>query len=163
MTEVPTYRARLRLEGAALAACGAVSAALVLALGDGATDGPVSTAVQLAVVALLLATVGVRSVLRSMRRAVELAPADLGTGEPTPLWQLPLIVAGLTGAFGFGAGWDAGLRIGGGCVIVGLAQAVLFQWLVAREEARRRQRFHRVAGSSLFTGTKLGAAPADHA
>ncbi len=159
MTGPPSYRARLRLEGAALAASGAVSAAAVLAFADGATDGPVSTAVQLLGVAALMATLGVRSVRKSMRAARDLASDDLGSGEPTPLWQLPLICAGLTLAFGFGVGWDAGLRIGGGCVIVGLAQAVLFERLVAREEARRGRRLYRVPGSSLFTGTKLGAAP----
>ena len=159
MTPPPTYRARLRLEGAALAGSGAVSAAAVLAFADDATDGPLSTAIQLLVVAALMATLGVRSVRRSLRAARELAPDAPGTGEPTPVWQLPLICAGLTLAFGFGAGWDAGLRIGGGCLIVGLAQAVLFERLVAREEARRGRRFYRVPGSSLFTGTKLGAAP----
>ena len=65
-------------------------------------------------------------------------------------------MAGLTLAFGFGAGWAAGLRIGGGCVVVGLAQAVLFERLVAARERRVRRSFVRVAGSSLFTGTKLG-------
>ena len=159
MSAPPTYRARLRLEGAALAGSGAVSAAAVLALTDDATRGPLSTVVQLLLVAALMATVGVRSVRRSMQNARELAIDDRGTGEPTPVWQLPLICAGLTLAFGFGAGWDAGLRIGGGCVVVGLAQAVLFERLVAREEARRGRRFYRVAGSSLFTGTKLGSAP----
>ena len=159
MSEPPGYRTRLRLEGAALAASGAVSAAAVLALADDATRGPLSTVVQLLVVAALMATLGVRSVRRSMRSAAELTAAELGTGEPTPLWQLPLICAALTLAFGLGAGWDAGLRIGGGCVVVGLAQAVLFASLVAREEERRDRRFYRVAGSSLFTGTKLGAAP----
>ena len=158
MTPPPSYRERLRLEGAALAAAGAVSAVLVLAFGDDATRGPLSTGVQLVVVAALMATVGVRSVRRSLRTAIDLPAADRTNGEPTPLWQLPLICAALTLGFGFGAGWDAGLRIGGGCVIVGLAQAVLFERLVAREEARRGRRFYRVAGSSLFTGTKLGAA-----
>lgn len=152
----PRYRDRLRLEGGALAVSGAVSAALVLAFGDDPTRGPVSTVVQLAIVALLMATLGVRSVRRSLQRAVPLRDAAARTGEPTPLWQLPLIVAGLTLGFGFLAGWDAGLRIGGGCVVVGLAQAVLFERLVASEEARRGGTFERVPGSSLFTGTKLG-------
>ena len=159
MTSPPRYRDRLRVEGAALAASGAVSAAAVLAFADDATRGPLSTGIQLLLVAALLATLGVRSVRRSLRAAVELPPDERGTGEPTPLWQLPLICGGLTLAFGFGAGWDAGLRIGGGCVLVGIAQAVLFHGLVAREEARRGRRFYRVVGSSLFTGTKLGAAP----
>ncbi len=154
-----SYRERLRLEGAALAASGAVSAMVVLAFGDGATDGPVSTVVQLLAVAVLMATAGAWSVRRSMRAATSLPVDAVGSGEPTPLWQLPAICAGLTLAFGFGVGWDAGLRIGGGCVIVGVAQAVLFERLVAREEARSGRRFFRVPGSSLFTGTKLGGAP----
>lgn len=159
MTRPPSYRARLRLEGAALAGSGAASAVLVLAFADDATRGPLSTVLQLLAVAVLMGTVGARSVRRSLRAAVELPAADRTTGEPTPLWQLPLICAALTLAFGLGAGWDAGLRIGGGCLIVGLAQAVLFERLVAREEARRGRRFYRVPGSSLFTGTKLGAVP----
>jgi hypothetical protein len=159
VTSPPSYRERLRLEGAVLAGSGAVSAVVVLALGDDATRGPLSTVVQLLVVAALMGTVGVRSVRRALRAAVELPAGDRTSGEPTPLWQLPLICSVLTVGFGFGAGWDAGLRAGGGCLIVGLAQAVLFERLVAREEARRGRRFYRVPGSSLFTGTKLGAAP----
>lgn len=155
----PTYRQRLRLEGATLAAWGAISAVAVLALADGAGDNSASTVIQLGVVAALMATIGVWSVNRSMERATELDPGRGGTGEPTPLWQLPLIVAALTLAFGFGVGWDAALRIGGGCVIVGLAQAVLFERLVAVREARSSTQFHRVVGSSLLTGTKLGAVP----
>ncbi len=153
-----TYRRRLRLEGGTLAACGLLGAVLVLLFGDGAGRGPASTAAQLVIVAILMATLGVRSVRRSMQAARPLTAATVGTGEPTPLWQLPVICAVLTLGFGFGVGWDAGLRIGGGCLIVGLAQAVLFAWLVGREEARRGRRFYRVPGSSLFTGTKLGAA-----
>jgi hypothetical protein len=156
---IPSYRERLRAEGAMLAAAGAVAGVLVIALTDEATQNMVSTVVQLAIVAALMATLGVRSVRRSMAAAVPLDPDDAGTGEPTPLWLHPLIVAGLTLGFGVPAGWDAGLRVGGGCVIVGLAQAVLFERLVAREEQRRAARFHRVKGSSLFTGTRLGTLP----
>ena len=159
MTSPPSYRRRLRLEGAVLAGSGAASAVLALAFGDDATRGPLSTVLQLLVVAALMGTLGVRSVHRSLRTAVELPAADRTRGEPTPLWQLPLICAALTLGFGFGAGWDAGLRVGAGCLIVGLAQAVLFERLVAREEMRCGRRFYRVPGSSLFTGTKLGAAP----
>jgi len=153
---VPTYRERLRLEGLVLAGCGALSAALVLAFADGATDGPVSTIVQLVIVAALMATIGLVSVRRSLNRAVEIDPSNPGSGEPTPLWQLPLIVAGLTLAFGFVVSWDAALRIGGGCGVVGLAQAVLFERLVAAAERKGGESFLRAAGSSLFTGTKLG-------
>ena len=153
----PTYRERLRLEGSVLAGCGLLSAASVLAFGDNATSAPLSTLVQLLIVAVLMATLAARSVRRALDRAVRLDPAAVGSGEPTPLWQLPLIVAGLTLGFGFVVGWDAGLRIGGGCMVVGLMQAVLFERLVARREAQRNLRYHRVAGSSLFTGTKLGS------
>ena len=155
----PSYRERLRLEGSVLAGCGALSAVAVLLFADGATRGPLSTVVQLAVVALLMATAGVFSVRRSIERAVELDAGDPGTGEPTALWLLPLIVAVLTLGFGFAAGWDAGLRIGGGCVLVGLAQAVLFERVVAAAERRHGRSYERLPGSSLFTGTKLGARP----
>ncbi len=110
---------------------------------------------QLAVVAVLLVSLGTYSVRRSMEKAIA---AGQTTGEPTPLWTLALVVAGLTLAFGFLAGWDAGLRIGGGCVVVGLAQAVLFERVVAARERREGVRFFRLPGSSLFTGTKLGRA-----
>ena len=153
----PTYRERLRVEGAALAACGLVAAAATLAFSDEANDGPTSTIIQLAVVAVLMATAGVLSVRRAMSQASPLEAEAIGTGQPTALWKLPAIVAALTLAFGYGAGWDAGLRIGGGCAIVGLAQAVLFERLVATEEARRGARFFRTKGSSIFTGTNLGA------
>jgi uncharacterized membrane protein len=149
-----SYRRRLRLEGTTLAACGALSALLVLLFGDDATRTPLSTVVQLLVVAVLMATLGVRSVRRSIGRAS--AVDEPGDGEATPLWQLPVIVAALTLAFGFGVGWDAGLRIGGGCVVVGVAQALLFERMVAAEEATGGGRFFRLPGSSLFTGTRLG-------
>ena len=156
----PTYRERLRVEGAALAACGLASAAAALVFSDEATEGPMSTVIQLAILAVLMATLGVRSVRRATSRATPLGPEAIGTGQPTALWKLPLIVAGLTLIFGFGFGWDAGLRIGLGCLIVGLAQAVGFDRLVAAEESRRGVRFHRIKGSSIFTGTKLGAVTA---
>jgi hypothetical protein len=146
-----------------LAGAGALAAAVVLAAADDAGDGPLSTVIQLAIVAALMATLGTWSVRRSMERAIPLDPKRLGSGEPTALWKLPLIVAALALAFGFGAGWDAALRIGGGCLIVGCAQAVLFERLVAREESRSARRFYRVPGSSVFTGTKLGALPSHQA
>jgi len=152
---VPGYRERLRREGAVLAALGALSAAGVLAFGPGATDGPLSTVVQLSILAALMATIGVRSVRRSMARS-EPDDGAAGTGEPTPYWHLAAIVTVLTLTFGFVVGWDAGLRIGGGCVVVGLAQAVLFAQVVAREERRGGRRYHRLPGSWLLTGTKLG-------
>ena len=54
-------------------------------------------------------------------------PGEELTGEPTPLWKPPLVLIVLASAFvvpgelGLGAvGWDAGLRITGGCLLVGL-------------------------------------------
>lgn len=155
---MPAYRDRLRLEGLTLAGCGAAGAVVLLGFMDEATAGPASTILQLAAVAVLMAVAGPLAIRRAMAAA---RPVDPGAsaGEPTPLWQLPLIVAGLTLAVGLPAGWDAGLRVAGGCVIVGLAQAVLIERLVAAEERRGGGRFVRVPGSSLFTGTKLGRLP----
>ncbi|MDQ4124720.1 MAG: hypothetical protein M3134_03850 [Actinomycetota bacterium] len=156
----PTYRQRLRREGTVLAISGALAAVLVVLVAEGATDHLVSTVVQVATLAALLGTLGVWSVRRSLLRAVAVEPGNEGSGEPTPLWLLPVIVAGLTLPFGLLVGWDAGLRVGAGCVVVGLAQAILFERLVAAEEARRGVSFVRIAGSSLFTGTNLGAVAA---
>jgi hypothetical protein len=155
---VPTYRRRLRLEGLALAGCGLVSALSVLAFGAGSTDDPVSTALQLLAVAVVMSTAGTLSVRRSIAGAAELPVDAAGDGQPTALWKLPLIVAALTLGFGLFAGWAAGLRIGGGCVIVGLAQAVLFERVVAAEEARRDRRYFRVPGSRILA-TQLGSRP----
>lgn len=155
---MPAYRERLRLEGLTLAGCGAVAAVALLLAAGGATAGARSTLVQLVAVAVLMAVAGSLATRRAMAAAVPVGPGD-AAGEPTPLWQLPLIVGGLTVAFGIPAGWDAGLRVAGGCVIVGLAQAVLIERLVAAEERRSGGRFVRVPGSSLFTGTKLGRRP----
>lgn len=150
------YRERLRLEGTVLAACGAVAAVAVLLAAPGATDGPASTIVQLVVVALLMVTLGRRSVRRALGGAAP-DPDPAGDGEPTAPWKVVAVVAVLTLGFGLGTGWDAGLRVGGGCVIVGLAQALLFSRIVAREEERTGRRFHRTPGSSILTGTRLGA------
>jgi hypothetical protein len=97
-------------------------------------------------------------VRRSIAAAVEIPEKGGGDGQPTALWKLPLIVAALTLGFGLLAGWDAGLRIGGGCVVVGLAQAILFERVVAAEEARRRRCYFRVPGSRILA-TQLGSRP----
>src|SRR5687767_7122140 len=140
----PTYRERLRAEGLVLAACGvAGSVGLVVFKTEQATRWPLNTVAQLAVVAGLLGWLGPRSARKSMEASEEVAAGSEGTGEPTPLWQLPLIVAGLAGTFvglqeiNDRAGWDAALRITGGCTLVGLAQAVLIERIVARDEERR--------------------------
>ena len=153
----PTYRERLRREGLTLAACGALgSAGLLVFKTEDATRGPLSTLVQLAVVAALLAWLGPRSARSSIDASEEVAPGAEGSGEPTPLWQLPLIVAGLAAAFAALVGWDAALRITGGCTLVGLAQAVLLERIVARDEERRGRVYFRRPGSRILRGTRLG-------
>lgn len=150
------YRERLRVEGLALAAAGALAAAAILTLAPGATDHAVSTAVQLVVVLALMLGLGTRATRNAMTAARPVDAGAAGSGEPTPLWQLPLIVAVLAVAFGTLAGWDAGLRIGGGCIVVGLVQAVVLERLVAAEETRRGGAFIRLAGSRILRGTRLG-------
>jgi hypothetical protein len=103
-------------------------------------------------------------VRRSIDEAGELE--DPGTGEPTPIWMLPPIVAGLAAAFvvlpetglPFSdlAGWDAGLRVTAGCVLVGLAQALRWERVVAATERATGRRYFRAAGSHLWSGTKIG-------
>jgi hypothetical protein len=90
---------------------------------------------------------------------------DPGSGEPTPLWQLPLIVAGLAATFvglqevNDRAGWDAALRITGGCTLVGLAQALVLERIVAADEERQGRVYFRRPGSRILRGTKLGFRP----
>jgi len=162
----PTYRERLRAEGLTLAACGAAgSAGLLVLKTEQATRWPLSTVGQLALVAGLLGWLGPRSVRRSIAAAEQLPAGGEGSGEPTPLWQMPLIVAGLTATFvaleavNPRAGWDAGLRITGGCTLVGLAQAVLLERIVAADEASTGRTYYRVRGSRIGRGTKLGLRP----
>jgi hypothetical protein len=121
---------------------------------------------QLAALLLLLGTFGSRMVRRWMHDAEELAPGGEGSGEPTPLWMLPPIVAGLAAVFVLlpetglpasgAAGWDAGLRVTAGSAMVGLAQALLFEHLVAAGEQSDGRRYVRIKGSRLLGGTKLG-------
>jgi hypothetical protein len=54
------------------------------------------------------------------------------------------------------AGWDAGLRVTGGCLLVGLAQAVRYERIVAADEGGRGRRYFRIPGSRLIRGTLLG-------
>jgi hypothetical protein len=152
----PSYRERLALEGAVLAGSGAIGSAALLIWADGATDGPWNTIGQLAVVAGLGAWLGPRLV-RKWTEAAEPAEGLDVSGDPTPLWQLPAITASLTLAVAVPTGmWDAGLRVTGGCVLVGLTQAALMAPLVRREERRRGRRFVRLPGSRLGRGTRLG-------
>lgn len=152
----PTYRRRLRVEGATLAACGAIGTVVLLAGVDQSRRGPTSTVGQLVVVGLLLGWFGPRSVRRALASSRPVGVGQVGTGEPTPLWQLPVIVAGLTGLAGGLAGWDAGVRVTGGCLLVGLAQAVLLERLVAARERGLDRRFYRMPGSRILRGTRLG-------
>jgi hypothetical protein len=160
----PSYRERLRIEGLSLAALGAASSAAIVAFVPDSRRRPESTIGQLIAVAVLLELVGTRKVRRWLDDAHELD--DPGSGEPTPLWMLPPIVAGLAGAFvalpetglPFSdlAGWDAGLRVTAGCAIVGLWQGLRCERVVATAERTRGRRYIRVAGSHLWSGTTLG-------
>ena len=162
----PSYRERLRTEGLALAACGAIGSAALLVFVPESRKRPESTIGQLAALVVLLELFGKRSVRRWMRDAKEVSPDDAGSGEPTPLWMLPPIVAGLAAIFVLlpetglplsdRAGWDAGLRITLGSMLAGLAQATRFQRWVAEDEAAHHRRYVRVKGSRLLGGTTLG-------
>jgi hypothetical protein len=162
----PSYRERLRIEGLALAACGALGSAALIAFVPASRRWPLNTAAQLAAVVVLLETVGPRRVRKWMGDADELGPGEEGSGEPTPLWMLPPIVAGLAAVFVLlpetglpgsdRAGWDAGLRITGGSMLVGLAQALRYARIVEQDESKRGRRYLRVKGSHLWSGTTLG-------
>lgn len=159
----PTYRERLRLEGAVLAVSGALASALLLAFVAESTDRTASTAGQIAFVVVLLAVLGPLSLRRWLAVAQQIRPGTEPTGEPTALWMPPLVVVGLVAIFvipgelGVGAvGWDAGLRITLGCLLVGLTQALLLAPLVAADEKRQGRRYVRLPGSRAIGGTKLG-------
>jgi hypothetical protein len=160
----PSYRERLRIEGLSLAALGTVGSAALIAFLPESRRRPESTVGQLIAVALLLELAGTRKVRRWLEDARELE--DPGSGEPTPLWMLPPIVAGLTAAFvalpetGLPyselAGWDAGLRVTSGCALVGLWQGLRWERVVGAAERSSGRRYIRVAGSHLWSGTTLG-------
>lgn len=154
----PSYRELLIREGGALALSGAVGSAVLLGLEDSATDGPWNTGIQLGVVAALCAFLGPRSVRKWTARAEPVPEGDPPlTGEPTPLWQMPVITAGLTLAVALSTGmWDAGLRVTGGCLLVGLTQAALMAPMVGADERRRGRRYIRLPGSRILRGTRLG-------
>lgn len=158
---VPTYRERLQVEGAALAVLGGLGSVGLLVFVDESTRLPGNTIGQLAAVAVLLAVFGPRFVGRWLDGAHPvLAGTDPGSGEPTPLWHLPLVVLVLTVPIGLVAGWDAGLRVTAGCLLVGVAQALPLARLVARREREQGVVYVRLPGSRLGKGTKLGAIPA---
>src|SRR4051812_39664605 len=162
----PSYRERLRVEGFSLAACGAAGSIALVAFVPASRRWPLNTLAQLAAVAVLLEALGTRQVRRSLAAAHAIAPGEEGSGEPTPLWMLPPIVAGLAALLVLlpetglpasdRAGWDAALRITGGCTLVGLAQALRFTRVVEEDERKRGRRYLRVKGSHLWSGTTLG-------
>ncbi|MDP2712273.1 MAG: hypothetical protein Q8O56_13735 [Solirubrobacteraceae bacterium] len=167
----PTYRERLRLEGAVLAAAGGLASVLLLALVAEASERAASTAIQIVFVAVVLAVAGPIFVRRWLGEAqpVTTSGGQL-TGQPTALWKPPLVVVVLTALFvapgelGIGAvGWDAGLRITLGCLLVGLAQALLIERVVAADEARNGRSYVRLPGSRATSGTKLGFFPNERA
>ncbi|MEA2194567.1 MAG: hypothetical protein QOG42_1001 [Solirubrobacteraceae bacterium] len=159
----PTYRQRLRLEGAVLAAAGTLGSVLLLAFAGEASERAASTALQLTFVTAVLAVAGPVYVRRWLAAAQPVSPDAQLTGQPTALWKPPLVVLVLTALFvvpgqlGLGAvGWDAGLRITLGCMLVGLTQAVLVERLVAADEGRNDRSYIRLPGSRATSGTNLG-------
>ncbi|MEA2398494.1 MAG: hypothetical protein QOK25_2050 [Thermoleophilaceae bacterium] len=155
---MPTYRWRLRVEGGVLAGCGLLAADLLVAIEPSSTRNRWSTLAQEAVVLVVMAVAGRVATRRAMAEAVDLEPGAGGTGQPTALWKLPPIVAVLTLGFGELVSWDTGMRAALGCAVVGLAQAILIERLVATDEARSGWRYYRVPGSRILRGTRLGRA-----
>jgi hypothetical protein len=161
----PTYAERLRVEGRALAVCGAVASGLLLTLAPQARRRPGSTLWQLAVVALVVVRMGPRSARRSMKQAREVPASETGSGEPTPLWQMPLVVGGqallfkalerLPGPRARRAGWDASLRTAAGSTLVGLGQALLLGPAVRADERASDRTYYRAPGSHLGRRTPL--------
>jgi hypothetical protein len=154
----PTYLHRLRLEGAVLGACGALGTVGLVVLAAGARDDLLSTALQLAVLMLLLLWLGPRGLRRSIADSDERHQVDIGSGEPTPLWHIAVIVIALTGLAGL-LGWDVSLRVTAGCMLVGAAQSLLIADLLRREERRTGRTFYRTAGSRILKGTRLAYTP----
>jgi hypothetical protein len=159
----PTYRERLRLEGLVLAGAGALACVLLLVAVPRASDRAASTIGQLAFVALVIGVVAPLMTRRALARAREVQPGEQLTGQPTALWKPPLVLLVLAtpfvvaGELGVGAaGWDAALRVAGGCLLVGLGQAVLIERLVGADEARSGRTYLRLPGSSASRGTTLG-------
>lgn len=150
----PSYRSRLRVEGWSLAGCGLAGSLLLVLLDARTTQNGLSTVLQLAAVAVLLVVFGPRSVRRAVAVARSAEEIE-ATGEPTPLWHLPLVEAVLAAPFVALGAWDAGLRVTGGCVLVGLAQAVMLGRVVTAAERSSGRRFYRAPGSRLLRGTRL--------
>ena len=107
----------------------------------------------------LLAWLGPRSIRRSVAASDWLAADELGSGEPTPLWHIVAIVLVLTAAVGEVGGWSAGLRVSGGCGLIGIVQACVLAPMVTHTERRSEVVYYRVKGSRILRGTRLGRVP----
>ncbi len=159
----PSYRGRLRIEGLVLAGAGALACIVLLAGVPEASDRAGSTIGQLVFVAVLVGAGATLLTRRALASARQVAPGEQLTGQPTPLWMPPLVLVLLATPFVVAgelgveaAGWDAGLRVAGGCLLVGLGQALLVERLVAADEARTGRTYLRLPGSSARRGTTLG-------
>lgn len=139
-----------------LALCGALGTLLLLAATAQARRGPASTGGQLILVAVLLLWLGPRGVRRSIDASQGHATAAIGSGEPTPLWHIAAIVVALTAIAGELAGWDAGLRVTGGCVLLGGCQALVLSRVVRGDERTTGRTYYRLGGSRILRGTRLG-------
>ncbi len=145
-----------------LALCGALGSLVLLVAVPAAHRSAVSTAVQLAIVVALLALLGPRGVRRSIAASSELPAGDIGSGEPTPLWHVVAIVVLLSAIAVAVAGWDAGLRVTGGCTLVGLFQALVLARCVTVRERAEGLTHYRVKGSRILRGTRLGHVSQSH-
>ena len=93
-TMAETYRQRLRVEGLTLATAGLAGSALLLAVKRSRAAGG-KHRVQLGVLAVGLATLGARSTDKTRSRSAgRVRFGRVGTGEPTPLWHVPVPMAG---------------------------------------------------------------------
>jgi len=168
-----TYAQRLRAEGLALAAVGAAGSAALLATKPEAKREPLSTVGQLAVVAAGLALVGPRATDKALGDASRVWFGRVGSGEPTPLWHIPVPVLAEVAFFSViskkalartslpprvkaAPGWDAGLRVTAGSAIVGAYQALFIARQVRQAEKARHRAYYRMPGSRLGRGTVLG-------
>jgi hypothetical protein len=164
------YRRRLRVEGLTLAAAGLAGSAVLLAVEPQARRAPANTLVQLGALLAGLLTLGARSTRRTVANAERVRFGGVGSGEPTPLWHVPVPM--LAGAVFLGrfakplnkrlglpkrlardAGWDAALRVTAGSALVGLWQAFVIERDVGRAERRGLRTYYRMPGSALGTGT----------
>lgn len=152
----PSYRSRLRAEGAALVLSAALAALVLLIAVPGSREGISRTLIVLAAAALLIAWLGPRSVHVALAHAVQVFTPDPGSGEPRPLWHLPLVVAVPTVIVARFAGAANGLRLTLVLALLGLCQAFVLERIVAVNEGQSRRRYFRVDGSRMFGPTRLG-------